>query len=152
MTASSTSTHSPPCSLSPSLLKPSNPRTPQTKQHPALRALLESVRPPRRHRRHLRQRARPARHRQQRMPPSHSLPPPPQSHLSHLLSDNLPLPHSQSEVFSSMTSSIKGSASRLGRMAQQGNKVAVLKLAGIVIGVVVVLWWGLSFLFRSRKA
>lgn len=58
----------------------------------------------------------------------------------------------QSEVFSSMTSSIKGSAGRLGRMAQQGNKVAIFKLAGIIIGVVVVLWWGLSFLFRSRKA
>jgi blocked-early-in-transport protein 1 len=26
-------------------------------------------------------------------------------------------------------------------MAAQGNKVAVLKLAGIVIAVVVVLWW-----------
>lgn len=51
-----------------------------------------------------------------------------------------------------MTSSIKGSAGRLGRMAQQGNKVAIFKLAGILIGVVVVLWWGLSFLLRSRKA
>lgn len=57
-----------------------------------------------------------------------------------------------SEVFSSMTTSIKGSAGRLGRMAQQGNKVAIFKLAGIIIGVVVVLWWGLSFLLRSRKA
>ncbi|KAF6228090.1 hypothetical protein HO133_007818 [Letharia lupina] len=57
-----------------------------------------------------------------------------------------------SEVFSSMTNSIKGSAGRLGRMAQQGNKVAILKLAGIIVGVVVALWWGLSFLFRSRKA
>ncbi|KAM0803637.1 hypothetical protein BDR22DRAFT_970451 [Usnea florida] len=56
-----------------------------------------------------------------------------------------------SEVFSSMTNSIKGSASRLGRMAQQGNKVAILKLAGIIIGVVIVLWWGLSFFFRSKK-
>lgn len=57
-----------------------------------------------------------------------------------------------SEVFSSMTTSIKGSAGRLGRMAQQGNKVAILKLAGMIIGAVVVLWWGMSFLFRSRKA
>lgn len=56
-----------------------------------------------------------------------------------------------SEVFSSMTNSIKGSASRLGRMAQQGNKVAILKLAGIIIGVVIVLWWGMSFFFRSKK-
>ena len=51
-----------------------------------------------------------------------------------------------------MTTSIKSSAGRLGRMAQQGNKVAVLKLAGIVVGVVVVLWWGGSVLVRARKA
>ncbi|KAL9065922.1 MAG: hypothetical protein Q9161_007906 [Pseudevernia consocians] len=57
-----------------------------------------------------------------------------------------------SDVFSSMTTSIKGSAGRLGRMAQQGNKVAIFKLAGIIIGVVVVVWWGLSFLLRSKKA
>ncbi|KAL2058788.1 hypothetical protein ABVK25_000079 [Lepraria finkii] len=53
-----------------------------------------------------------------------------------------------SEVFSSMGSSIKGSAGRLGRMAQQGNRVAILKLSGIIIAVVVVLWWGLSWLWR----
>ncbi|KAK3174668.1 hypothetical protein OEA41_001914 [Lepraria neglecta] len=53
-----------------------------------------------------------------------------------------------SEVFSSMGSSIKGSAGRLGRMAQQGNKVAILKLSGIIIAVVVVLWWGLSWFWR----
>ena len=47
----------------------------------------------------------------------------------------------QSEVFSSMSGSIKGSAQRLGRMAQSGNKVAILKLAGIIVAVVVVLWW-----------
>ncbi|KAA6412966.1 MAG: Snare complex subunit [Lasallia pustulata] len=49
------------------------------------------------------------------------------------------------EVFSSMSTSIKGSASRLGRMAQAGNKVAILKLAGIIVGMVVLLWWILSW-------
>jgi blocked early in transport 1 len=48
---------------------------------------------------------------------------------------------STSETFSNMATSLKGSAVRLGRMAQSGNKVAVLKLAGIVIGVVILLWW-----------
>lgn len=44
-----------------------------------------------------------------------------------------------------MSGSLKGSASRLGRMAASGNKVAILKLAGMIIGVVLVLWfiWGL---------
>ena len=49
-----------------------------------------------------------------------------------------------------MTNSIKGSAGRLGRMAQQGNKVAVLKLAGMVVGVVVVVWWVGRLAFRAR--
>ncbi|KAK0514936.1 hypothetical protein JMJ35_002315 [Cladonia borealis] len=52
-----------------------------------------------------------------------------------------------SEVFSSLGSSIKGSAGRLGRMAQQGNKVAILKLSGILIACVVVLWWVVSWFF-----
>ncbi len=60
------------------------------------------------------------------------------------------LPCVQSEVFSSMGTSIKGSAGRLGRMAQQGNKVAILKLAGMIIGVVVVLWYGMSWAFRWK--
>lgn len=44
-----------------------------------------------------------------------------------------------------MSTSLKGSAVRLGRMAASGNKVAVLKLAAIITAVVVVLWllWGL---------
>ncbi|KAM0707439.1 hypothetical protein Q7P35_004084 [Cladosporium inversicolor] len=50
-----------------------------------------------------------------------------------------------SESFSNMTTSIKGSARRLGVMASQGNKVAVLKLAGIIVATVVVLWWILSW-------
>ncbi|KAF1962651.1 hypothetical protein CC80DRAFT_588192 [Byssothecium circinans] len=46
-----------------------------------------------------------------------------------------------SETFSTMSTSIKGSASRLTRMAASGNKIAVLKLAGIIVAVVVVLYW-----------
>lgn len=45
------------------------------------------------------------------------------------------------EAFSSFSASLKGSATRLGRMAQSGNKLAVLKLAGIIVAVVVLLWW-----------
>ncbi|KAJ4377714.1 hypothetical protein N0V83_000543 [Neocucurbitaria cava] len=54
---------------------------------------------------------------------------------------------STSETFSSFGTTLKGSATRLTRMAQSGNKVAILKLAGMIIGVVVVLYWiwGLVF-------
>lgn len=54
---------------------------------------------------------------------------------------------SANNTFSSMTTQIKGSASRLGRMAASGNKVAVFKLSGIIIGVVLVLYyiWRLFF-------
>jgi len=52
---------------------------------------------------------------------------------------------SSNEVFSNLSTSIKGSAGRLGRMAQAGNKVAILKLAGMIVGIVVLLWWILSF-------
>ncbi|KAI9818914.1 MAG: hypothetical protein M1827_007735 [Pycnora praestabilis] len=45
------------------------------------------------------------------------------------------------EVFSSLSGTLKTSASRLGRMAQSGNKVAILKLAGMIVGAVVLLWW-----------
>lgn len=50
-----------------------------------------------------------------------------------------------SGTFSSMSTNLKGSASRLGRMAASGNKVAIFKLAGMIIGTVLVLWfiWGL---------
>ncbi|RMY90010.1 hypothetical protein D0864_05753 [Hortaea werneckii] len=44
---------------------------------------------------------------------------------------------STSETFSTMTTSLKGSARRLGTMASQGNKVAILKLAGMVIGAMI---------------
>ncbi|KAF2654789.1 hypothetical protein K491DRAFT_600048 [Lophiostoma macrostomum CBS 122681] len=52
-----------------------------------------------------------------------------------------------SETFSTFGSSLKGSATRLGRMAQSGNKVAVLKLAGILVGLVLVLYWIWHLLF-----
>lgn len=54
---------------------------------------------------------------------------------------------STSDTFSSMSTSLKGSAGRLGRMAASGNKVAILKLTGILIGVVLVLYyvWRLFF-------
>ncbi|KAL2133465.1 hypothetical protein VTI74DRAFT_2307 [Chaetomium olivicolor] len=54
---------------------------------------------------------------------------------------------STSETFSSMTTQLKGSAGRLGRMAASGNKVAILKLSGIIIGAVLVLYyiWRLMF-------
>ncbi|KAF2250398.1 hypothetical protein BU26DRAFT_518780 [Trematosphaeria pertusa] len=48
---------------------------------------------------------------------------------------------STSETFSSLGTSVKGSATRLTRMAQSGNKIAILKLAGIIVGVVLILYW-----------
>ncbi|KAK8210700.1 hypothetical protein IWZ01DRAFT_520027 [Phyllosticta capitalensis] len=54
---------------------------------------------------------------------------------------------SSSETFSSMTSSLKGSATRMTRMAQQGNKVAIFKLAAIIVGAVVLLYWIWGLLF-----
>lgn len=48
---------------------------------------------------------------------------------------------SQSQTFSSMSTSLKGSATRMGRMAASGNKVAILKLAGIIIGTFIVLYY-----------
>ncbi|TKA27383.1 hypothetical protein B0A50_04995 [Salinomyces thailandicus] len=54
---------------------------------------------------------------------------------------------STSETFSTMTTSLKGSARRLGVMASQGNKVAVMKLAGIIVGTCVLLYWTCSWLF-----
>jgi len=50
-----------------------------------------------------------------------------------------------SDTFSSMGSSLKGSAGRLGRMAASGNRIAIFKLAGILVGTVIALWmiWGM---------
>ncbi|KXT15795.1 hypothetical protein AC579_6242 [Pseudocercospora musae] len=54
---------------------------------------------------------------------------------------------STSDTFSSMTTSLKGSARRLGVMAGQGNKVAIFKLAAIIIAVIVVAYWILTWIF-----
>jgi blocked-early-in-transport protein 1 len=51
------------------------------------------------------------------------------------------------DTFTSMTTQIKGSAGRLGRMAAAGNKVAVMKLAGIIIGLFLVLYYALKIFF-----
>jgi blocked-early-in-transport protein 1 len=45
------------------------------------------------------------------------------------------------ETFANMSTSIRGSAGRLGRMAKSGDKMAVLKLAAILVVAVVMLWW-----------
>jgi blocked-early-in-transport protein 1 len=37
-------------------------------------------------------------------------------------------------------------------MAQQGNKVAILKLAGIIIAIVIVLYWVGGWVFGGSKA
>lgn len=55
--------------------------------------------------------------------------------------------YAQSETFSSMTTQLKGSAGRLGRMAASGNKVAVFKLSAIVVGVFLVLYYLLKWMF-----
>ena len=52
-----------------------------------------------------------------------------------------------SETFSSMGTSLKGSARRLGVMASRGDKVAVLKLAAIIIGVCLVGYWLVRWIF-----
>jgi blocked-early-in-transport protein 1 len=51
------------------------------------------------------------------------------------------------ETFSSMSTSLKGSAGRLTRMAASGNKIAILKLAGIIMGVFLLLYYGLKLVF-----
>ncbi|KAB2110221.1 hypothetical protein AG0111_0g1690 [Alternaria gaisen] len=48
---------------------------------------------------------------------------------------------STSDTFSSFSTTLKGSATRLTRMASSGNKVAILKLSGMIIATVVVLYW-----------
>ncbi|KAI0509693.1 hypothetical protein F5B22DRAFT_311429 [Xylaria bambusicola] len=54
---------------------------------------------------------------------------------------------STNDTFSSMSTQLKGSASRLGRMAAAGNKVAVLKLSGIVIAAFLVLYYLVKWIF-----
>jgi len=52
-----------------------------------------------------------------------------------------------SEVFSSLSTNIRGSASRLTRAARQGDRVAVFKVAGICVGVGVGTWIILGWIF-----
>ncbi|OJJ77678.1 hypothetical protein ASPBRDRAFT_36914 [Aspergillus brasiliensis CBS 101740] len=56
------------------------------------------------------------------------------------------LDHSN-QVFSSLSTNLKGSAIRLTRMARQGDTVAVLKVAGIVVTVAVAIWIILGWIF-----
>ena len=58
----------------------------------------------------------------------------------------------QTNAFSTFSNSLQGSAGRLTRMAQQGNKVAILKLAGIIIAIVLVLYWVGGWVFGGSKA
>lgn len=46
-----------------------------------------------------------------------------------------------------MSSQMKGSAGRLTRMAASGNKIAIFKLSAIVIGLFLVLYYGLKLIF-----
>jgi len=59
---------------------------------------------------------------------------------------------SNNDLFTNFSTSIRGSATRLGRSAQSGNKVAILKLAGIISGVVIVLWWISGWVFSGKAA
>lgn len=52
------------------------------------------------------------------------------------------------EAFSNMGTNLKSSVGRLTRMAQSGDKVAVFKLAAIIIVVVLVVWLVGGWLFR----
>ncbi|KKA27309.1 hypothetical protein TD95_004001 [Thielaviopsis punctulata] len=51
------------------------------------------------------------------------------------------------ETFSSMTTQLKGSATRLTRMAASGNKVAIFKLSGILIAFFMFLYYLCKILF-----
>jgi blocked-early-in-transport protein 1 len=53
------------------------------------------------------------------------------------------------DAFTSFGSNLRGSAGRLTRMAQSGNKVAILKLSGIIVVGVLVLWWVLGWFFSG---
>ncbi|KAH8704987.1 hypothetical protein BGW36DRAFT_421567 [Talaromyces proteolyticus] len=54
---------------------------------------------------------------------------------------------STNEVFSNMSTSLRGSAGRLTRAARAGDKVAVLKIAGICVGAGVGVWVVLGWIF-----
>lgn len=46
-----------------------------------------------------------------------------------------------------MTTQMRGSAGRLTRMAASGNKVAILKLSGIIIAVFLFVYYALRAIF-----
>ncbi|KAI5467746.1 hypothetical protein BGZ63DRAFT_419433 [Mariannaea sp. PMI_226] len=50
------------------------------------------------------------------------------------------------DTFASMSSNLKGSTSRLTRMAASGNRVAILKLSGIIIGIFLVLYYAVKLI------
>ncbi|KAH9885026.1 hypothetical protein F4778DRAFT_787429 [Xylariomycetidae sp. FL2044] len=54
---------------------------------------------------------------------------------------------STSDTFSSMSTQLKGSAGRLGRAAASGNKIAIFKLSGIIVGAFLVLYYLSKLLF-----
>ncbi|CAK7239826.1 MAG: hypothetical protein STHCBS139747_001261 [Sporothrix thermara] len=54
---------------------------------------------------------------------------------------------STNETFSSMSTQLKGSAGRLTRMAASGNRVAILKLSGILIGIFIFLYYACRLVF-----
>ncbi|KAH6647955.1 hypothetical protein BKA67DRAFT_401683 [Truncatella angustata] len=54
-----------------------------------------------------------------------------------------------SDTFSSMSTQLKGSAGRLGRMAASGNKIAILKLSAIIVGAILVLYYVYKLFFRG---
>ncbi|PYI14239.1 hypothetical protein BO86DRAFT_156018 [Aspergillus japonicus CBS 114.51] len=60
--------------------------------------------------------------------------------------DQETLDHSN-QVFSSLSTNLKGSASRLTRMARQGDTVAVLKVACIVVVAGLLVWMILGWIF-----
>ncbi|KAI1301091.1 hypothetical protein F5Y03DRAFT_362993 [Xylaria venustula] len=51
------------------------------------------------------------------------------------------------DTFASMSTQLKGSAGRLSRMAASGNKVAILKLSGILVGTFLVLYYIIKWIF-----
>lgn len=46
-----------------------------------------------------------------------------------------------------MASQVKGSATRLTRMAASGNNVAIIKLSAIIIGAFLLLYYGIKWIF-----
>jgi len=56
------------------------------------------------------------------------------------------------DTFSTMSSQLKGSAGRLTRMAASGNRVAILKLSGLIVVGFLLLWYIAKWLFSSSSS